>query len=117
MYFLADVLFVVITIAVFGINSVLQHKENLLKDLATCCVFIGSGHSRVTPKQDDTNLHLSCSLYVIKIICAGWGQWRVGESSAQLTPEEGLPESSVLSEARHSSAAHAGSLGVKRVFI
>ena len=50
MYILANVLFVVITVAVFGISSALQHK-NLLKDLAAHCVFTGSGHSRVTPKQ------------------------------------------------------------------
>lgn len=59
MYFLADILFVVITVVRFGIVSVLQSKESLLKELATNSVFVCDGHLRATPKQGDTNcIHL-----------------------------------------------------------
>lgn len=70
MYFLADVLFVVIAVVPFGISSVLQSKENLFKDLAANCVFVGDGHSWPTTKWGDTNCIHPGSLYVIKILSA-----------------------------------------------
>lgn len=50
-YFLSDILFVVLTVVWFGIISVLQSKESLLKELATNSVFVCDGHLRATPKQ------------------------------------------------------------------
>lgn len=59
MYFLADILFVVITVVPFGISSVLQSKESLFKESVINCIFVGEGHSCAAPKEETLTAAIS----------------------------------------------------------
>lgn len=52
MCFLADILFVVITVVPLGMSSILQSKGSVLEELVINCIFIGDGGFYVTLRQN-----------------------------------------------------------------